>query len=358
MRKLLVVLLSSLSLTALAQVPDWYDDGQRAMSYPKSKYFTGIVVDNVQRNENVGTALERVKAAARVEALQTIRVHVQNETTSNTHSESIETIDDWAETVRETLDSKTTTIVDLDIPGLQVEAWKDPNSNEIAAFAYIKKATLSRQMDKQVTAGLTRIETVLDNVDQFVSGGQKVQARDAIQKAIPFFQEVEQAQRILIVADPLSDAESLQLEETKALLQRYTRLVAELKNGINIYLVSHAFLFGNSYPVLDSQIKGCLSDLGCDFVRALDKADWDISVIAKPYSLKQVTENSFFCRLNTTIKIINRMTGQCIYEARVYNDAGLDVKGGSFTSDDDAAVDAYKNLTPIICDIIKQQITR
>lgn len=358
MKKILIIILSALSLTAVAQVPNWYTAEQRAANYPKSLYFTGIVYDEVRYNETVNTATERAKAAARVEALSTIQVHVQNETQNNMHSDSFESINNWSETIRETLDSRTTTKVDLNVPGLQVEAWQNPNSREVVAFAYIKKSTLSRQMDKQVTAGLTRIETILENAEQFISNGQKVQAREVIKKAIPLFQEVEQAQRILVVADPLSDAESLQLAETKQLMQRYIRLTSELKNGIGIHLVSHAFLFDSSYPELASQIKGCLSDLGCEFVANVDKSDWDITVISKPYVLKQTVGNSFFCRLNTTLQITKRVTGQRVYEARVYNEAGMDVKGGSPTSNDDAAAEAYRNLTPIICGIIKEQITK
>ena len=193
-----------------------------------------------------------------------------------------------------------------------------------------------------------------------MANGQKVQARENIKKVIPLFQEVEQAQRILAVADPLSDAESLQLAETGQLTQRYVRLDSELKNGIGICIVCHAFLFESiTYSELSSQIKGCLSDMGCEFVTNADKSDWEIEVISKPYALKQAAENSFFCRLNTTLKITKKATGQRVYEARVYNDAGMDVKGGgSLTSNDEAAVDAYKNLTPIICGIIKEQIVK
>ena len=131
MKKLLIILLSALSLTAVAQVPNWYDAEQRAVNYPRSQYFTGIAYDEVRYNEAAKAAIERVRAAARVEALSTIRVHVQNETRNNMHSESFESIDNWSETVRETLDSRTTTSVDLEVPGLQVEVWQNPNSREV-----------------------------------------------------------------------------------------------------------------------------------------------------------------------------------------------------------------------------------
>ena len=129
MKKLLILLLLAISLTAFAQQPNWYTDSQRAANYPKAQYFTGIAYGQVRSGESVGSAMERLKIVARVDALSTIRVHVQNETRSNMHSESFESIDDWSETIKETMDSRTTTEVDLEIPGLQVEAWSNPNKN-------------------------------------------------------------------------------------------------------------------------------------------------------------------------------------------------------------------------------------
>lgn len=353
MKKLLILLLSALSLTAVAQKPNWVDDASRATNYTKNSYFTGIAYGEVRSGEAAGTAMERVKTAARVEALSTIRIHVQNETKSDTHSESVESIDEWSESIREIFDSKTTTNVDLDIPGLQIEAWKNPNSNEVIGFAYIKKSTLSRQMDKQITAGLTRIETILDNADQQIAQGQKMEARNAINKAIPLFQQVEQAQHILIIADPMSDAESLQLAETKHLAQRFIRMSASLKNGINIYLDCKADLFGSNYSTLKSEIQGALSPMGCTFVRSAAEADWIITVLAKAREYNKSdfgSVSSYFAYVDANIAIDKNATGQ-----RIYEDA-ISIKGGHTHNFEQAARDAYKQISPKISQIIKEQI--
>lgn len=338
---------------AIAQQPNWYDDNQRAVNYPKSSYFTGIAYGEVQRAESAGTAMERMKTAARVEALSTINIQVQNETTGDLHNETVETLDAWSEEIRETFDSRTTTKVELEIPGLQVEAWQKPGSNEVAGFAYIKKSTLSRQMDKQVTAGLTRIETILDNTDQLIAGGQKMQAREVIKKAAPLFKEVEQAQRVLIVADPLSDAESLQLAETKQLMQRYMRMVANLKNAINIYLDCKADMFGTNYASLKSEIQGELSKLGCTFVNSAAQSDWAIFINApaREYN-KQSYGNisSYFTYIDANIVIEKTATGQRLFEDQISE------KGSHTHNFEQAARDGYKHISPKISEIIKQQI--
>lgn len=353
MKKLLILLLSVLSLTTAAQQPNWYNESLRAANYPKSQYFTGIAEGEVQRGENAGKAMERLKSAARVEALSTINTHVQSETTLQSHSESMETLDAWSESIRETMDSRTTTKVDLEIPGLQVEAWTNPNSNEVVAFAYVKKSTLIRQMEKKITVNLTKVETSLEQVEAMISQGQKMQARETIKKVVPIFQELEQAQRILIAVDPMADSESLQLAETKQFTQRYTRMAAELKNGINIYLNCTAKLFNANYATLKAEIQGELSKLGCTFVTSAAQSDWAVTVAAAAREYNKNTYgdvSTYFAYVEANIAIVKTATGQQIYENEISE------KGGHTHNYEQAAREAYKFISPQISKIIKEQI--
>lgn len=353
MKKLLIILLSIFSLTAFAQQPNWYSESERASNYPKSSYFTGIAYGEVQRGEAAGKAMERLKNAARVEALSTINTHVQNETTNHSHSESFESVDTWSETIRETMDSRTTTTVDMEIPGLQVEAWKNPNNNEVVAFAYVKKSTLIRQMEKKITVSITKVETALDQVNEMINQGQKMQARESIKRLVPLFQELEQAQRILIAVDPMSDEESLQLAETKQLSQRYTRMAADLRNGINIYLTCTAKLFSANFPTLKAEIQGELSKLGVSFVSNAAQADWIVTVnaAAREYnSMAFGSTTTYFAYVDINIAIEKKATGQRIYENEISE------KGGHTKNFDYAAREAYKTLTPQVSAIIKEHI--
>lgn len=335
------------------QQPNWYDDNQRAANYPNSSYFTGIAYGEVRSNETTSVAIDRVKTAARAEATRVINVRVQSESVSYTHSESVESIDTWWEEIKETHDEQIRLTVDLEIPGLQVEVWQNPNNGEIVGFAYVKKSTLIRQMDKQLTIGLTRIETKLENVEQQIANGQKMQAREEIKKAFPLFQEVEKSQRVLIAADPMSDAESLQLEETKQLTKRYMRLVNELKNGINIYLSCTADMFGTNYSALKGEIQGELSKLGCTFVNSASESDWAIYVNAPAREYRKTdygSTSSYFSYVDANIVVDKTTTGQRIFEDQISE------KGGHTMNYEQAARDAYKNISPKISEIIKNQI--
>ena len=353
MKKTILLFLSVLSLNVFAQQPNWYDDGERAMEYPAGKYFTGFAEGQKQSNESLEAATSRLKSSARVDALSTIRVHVQNTTINQGLSKTLRTMEGtFRQSIRE-FASSTTTTVDMEIPGLQTETWKNPKNGNIAAFAYVKKATLIRQLEKKITVCLTKIETALDQIEQMVAKGQKMQARDLAEKTLSNFAEVDETQKILAAVDEDADEETLQLNETRALQSRLTGMIADLKNGINIYLACDAKIFSANYPTLKGEIQGELSKLGCTFVNSADKADWIVYVTAQAREHQKANfgnMSSYFVYVEANIAVEKSATGQRIYENEISE------KGGDTQSFERAARDAYKTISPEISKIIKEQI--
>lgn len=313
---LLILLLCS--CIVIAEQPNWYSESQRAANFPKGQYFTGIAHGEVRANEDDGSAMERMKAAARVDVLSTISIHVQNETNSHLRDESFESVNAWSEEISETFDSRTQTKVNMEnIPGLQAEAWKNPNSNEVIAFAYIKKNTLCRQMEKQITAGLIRIETILENTEQLITNGQKLQARESLHKAMPLFDEVEQAQRILIAVNLYADEEDLQLNNSKQLAKHYINLSSALQNSINICFIFTAEIFDKTYCPLKDEVVRELSKKGCTFVDNAAKADWilTLKVRAEQEDWRNNAKEDFVTiDVSGTIYNVKRQSSHEIYE--------------------------------------------
>ena len=348
------VLLSVLSLLTFAQsTPNWYENDMRRSFYPAGQYFTGYAEGQRLGSESLDAATTRLKNAARVEALSTIRVHVQNTTVNQALSQTLRTMEGTFRQSAREFSSATTTKVDMEIPGLQIEAWTNPANGNIAAFAYVKKATLIRQLEKKITVGLTKIETTLDQIDQLIGTGQKMQARDLAEKTLPQFLELDETQKILAAVDENADEESLQLMETRNLQQRLTGLIANLKHGINIYLECTADMFGTNYGALKSEIQGELSKLGCTFVSSAEQSDWAIYVKApaREYN-KQAFGNitSYFTYIDANIAIEKTATGQRIFEDQISE------KGSHTHNFEQAARDGYKKISPKISEIIKQQI--
>lgn len=347
------VLISAFIVSFAQTTPNWYDNDMRKAFYPDGQYFTGFSEGERKSNENLETATSRLKDAARVEAMSTIRVHVQNTTTNHALSQTIHTMEGTLRQSMREFTSDTKTTVDLKIPGVQIESWQNPQNGRIAAFAYVKKSTLIRQLEKIITVGITKAETSLDQIDQLIQTGQKMQARDLAKKILPQFEEINQAQELLASVDENADEESLQLQETRTLQQRLTGIIAQLKNGINIYLRCQATIFGSNYSNLSNEIKGELSKLGCNFVNTEAQSDWTIYITseARKYNAADYGGNmQYFCYVDVKITIKKIATGQSIYENQ------MSEKGGHSLGYDNAARVAYQELSPKISDIIKQQI--
>ena len=342
------------TVAAFAQLPPtWCDHDLRRIDYPDSEYFTGYAEGASTGSERQEVATQRLKDAARVEALSTIRIHVKNNATNNALSQTLRSDEGtFRQSMRE-FTSSTTTTVDMKIPGLQIESWRNSQTGTISAFAYVKKSTLIRQLEKQITVALTKVEMSLDQVDQLIATGQKLQARSAAEKALPLFTEVDEAQKLLVAVDTDVTEETLMLSETRQLQQRLMAMVAQLKNALTICIKVHATTFDSPYPALQEELKGALSPLGCNFVTDPSTADWVINISAQAREYNTVTMgdvNTYFAYVDATVSITKTATGQRVYE-NMFTE-----KGGHTHNYQQAAREAYKYLTPKIRKVVEEQV--
>lgn len=343
-----VILPLCLFITSLvaAQTPVWYELGSRNAAYPVSTYFSGFAIESLT-GKSLSVATQRATAAARVEAVSTIQVLVQNTTMSNTSS----TMFNEVEQLSEQFSSNTTLTVETDIPGLKVETYN--TGYEVAAFAYVKRRDLQRQLEKRITAALTRIETKLSEADELIANGQKMQARQKVTPLSEQFTGIIKDQKLLIAVDPEADEETLQIAETRALQVRCTKLQAALKNGINIFMDCQADLLGSPYTTLKEELKGKISDLQCTFVDGPSDADWVIRIQAKakPYNTTTYGNNTqYFAYVDAKITITKVVTNQQVYANEISE------KGAWTMSYAHAARDGYKSISNQLCEIIKMQI--
>ena len=357
MKKIILTTLVCWAMTAVsafAQMPPtWSDYDMRQLEYPDSEYFTGYAEGAPMTGERQEVATQRLKDAARVEAVSTIRVHITNQSTNDLISQQLSNMEGEFWNVMNTFTSSTTTTVDMKIPGLQIEAWRDPQTGTIYAFAYVKKSTLIRQLEKQITVALTKVEMSLNQVDQLIATGQKLQARSAAEKALPLFAEVDEAQKLLVAVDADATEETLMLNETRQLQLRLMAMVAHLKNALTICIQCDASIFGTNYPTLSSTLQGHLSKLGCNFVSDPSVADWVVVIqaLAREYSTV-LTGNiaTYFVYVDATISVRKAVTNQLVYEDM------LTEKGGHTHNYHQAAREAYRYLTPKICKAVEEQV--
>lgn len=358
MRKVFSILyLISIVLPLVAQIPpDWYDAKIRKMQYPNEAYYIGYVTGVCHSGETMDDALARLKNEARVELVASIQTTVEHSMQNTSSSDLRLSATDFNEDIHEVHITETYISSTIkDIPGLNVEAWHNQKDGEIAAFAYVKKNSLIRQLEKKITVELTKIETTLDQIGQLIDNGQKLQARELAENTLPQFEDIKEAQKLLVVVDNRADEESLQLQETRELQHKLTGIITELKNGINIFLSCNADLFGSNYSTLKGEIQGELSKLGTTFVGNATQSDWAVYVTAKAREYNRSdfgNMSSFFAYVDVQIIVEKTATGQRIYESAISE------KGGHTQNYEQAARQAYREVSPKVSTIIKEQIQK
>lgn len=130
--------------------------------------------------------------------------------------------------------------------------------------------------------------------------------------------------------------------------------VAQLKNGLNIYISCHAYMFGQNYNALKEEIEGALSSMGCTFVSRADQSDWAIYITASAREYNKIGEGNdaqYVVYVDTKLSIDKTTTGQRIYEEQLKPEKGM----WNF-SYEQAARDGYKQIAPKLSTIIKKQI--
>ena len=122
-----------------------------------------------------------------------------------------------------------------------------------------------------------------------------------------------------------------------------------------IYLMCNALTTSYTYTQLRGDIAGCLSEAGYTMVYNADQADWSIQIYGVTGKKKETlfgTTTWYFTEVTASLYI-----DRGAFKERVYEN-NLTLKGSYNTDYDDAALDAYRRLTPQICETIINQISQ
>ena len=355
MRKLLsIVGLLLVVLPLAAQMPEWYNAASRKMLYPSEQYYTGFVEGKKQADETMETAVARLKDAARVELATTIRTSVEQTMNSRTQSDMQQSGSYFDEQIRETFVSETRITSSIkDIPGLKVEVYQNPKSGEIAAFAYVKRATLINHLTKRIALLSGKAENDLEQAQEMVTNGQKIQARSVAARGLQQLEQVEETQNLLSAVDETADEETLQVEQTHSLYRQLAALQEQLRNALAIYLQCEALMFGSEYATLKGTIEGALSGEEVSFVADSKDADWAIYIRAEAKEHAKTDFGSisnYAALVEAHLDIDRPSNGKRVYSSSLTSDVVNHTRG--FVP---AAQEAYKKLSTQIITIIKTQ---
>ena len=266
-------------------MPSWCNNEWRANNYPRALYLQGFIVGEQQMGESIEQTLQRLKEKAQAEVLQNI----------NLAANMIKYISN-----------------------LSVESWHNPQTNDVFAFAWIKKEDLTRNLKKQIISQITRAEMVVEEAEGLLAEGEKGAANKAIAKATEQLQQVEEQQQVVQNVDVTPHMEDIAFAESNALKQRVTKLQQQLKHGVSVYIVGNVTIFDKTYPTLIQQIKQEISPIGCTFTTNEAEADWVIRLqgtIQEYNALQKTSYSAFVAMADIAIEIEKK--GQIVYSGNV-----------------------------------------
>ena len=344
-------------LPLAAQMPDWYNAASRKIHYPPEAYYTGYVEGELQKGETLEDAIIRLKDAARVELVSTIRTTFEHTTNSRTQSELVQSTTDFEEQIHEIFSVETRISSSIkDIPGLQIEAYRNPSGGNIAAFAYVKRQTLVNQLTRRIAMLSGKAENDWQQAVACYEQGQKTQARSYAENGMAQLTQMEDFQALLAAVDEFADEETLQTAQTLTLKRQLSEMLSQLRNAVAVYIQCDAKLINSNYPALRGAVEGALSETGVFFVNDPAAADWAvyITAVAQEYAK---TDFGSVCNYAVFVEVyldIERLSDK----KRIYSNS-ITSKTKSHTKGfDHAAREAYQEITPQILSIIQTQIAQ
>ena len=356
MRTTILILSVWCSILAFGQntAPLWCDDNWRAATYPRTSYICGFVMGEVQAGESIEQTLQRIKEKAQAEAVQNITTSVEYTASSLVQSDQHSGTMGFSEMTRELFSTSTTIHSSLqDIPNLSVESWHNPKTNEVFAFAWVKKTDLVRTLKKQIITHITRAEMAVEEAEGLLAESEKGAARKTVAKAIELLEHVEQQQKVVLSVDNSTELEDIAFTESNALKQRATALQQQLKNAVTVYVGGDVTIFDTNYSTFVNEIKQQISDIGCTFTTNEAEADWVIQLqgTTREYNTLQTgTYTAYFVLAEVVLQIVKGNTQSIIYEG------SFSEKGSHTLNRDEAGYAAYAEVYQQITAKIKEII--
>ena len=308
----------------------------------------------VQVGENIEQTFQRIKEKAQAEAVQNITTSVEYTSSSIVQSNQHSGTMGFSEITRELFSTSTTIHSSLqDIPNLSVESWHNPKTNEVFAFAWVKKTDLVRTLKKQIISHITRAEMAVEEAEGLLAEGEKNAARKAIVKAIEHLQQVLEQQKVVQSVDSNTEMEDIAFAESNVLKQRATALYQQLKHGVSVYIGGEITIFDKSYPTFINQIKQQISPMGCTFTTNEAEADWVVRLhgTTREYNTLQTgAYTAYFVLAEVVLQIVKGNTQDVIYEG------SLSEKGSHTLNREEAGRVAYAEVYQQVADKIKEII--
>lgn len=242
---------------------------------------------------------------------------------------------------------------DLDLKFAKTESHTNYVSGQVFAIAYINKREACQYYENEFQILLSKVDNAFQIAEKYVQQGFKPKAKNELQQALA---ELDSSDELFFWFNVFGMSE-LQLQQYIGQVhqaeQNLKTNIADLEYGTTCCIVCKANNFGKPYPILEKEVKGQLSQMGCNFVDTHDSADYVVRIEAssREYNKMNTIGNLvYFIYVDVSIVIDKNATGQRIFENEI------SVKGSHTISYEEAAREGYKKVGMEIGNLLKENI--
>lgn len=304
--------------------PDWINTDYQALSYPADEWYTGYVMDNLGKNEQLLSALQRVENSARNQLIEQIRISVISSskletksvmTTDGEYSKGIASTDYY----QEIFTSSNATVVNT-----IVQSYYDTENRMVYAFACVKRNDLANYYLDQESSILKKIEDELVLVQELEKTGKKIAAYD---KCVSLRDLLVKAQEYSLLASIVLKSQTNQ-DKTRELFQRIETYILKLKQSTKVYVscIWECYeypQYTNIANIVKDNICSILSQNNCVIVPNNDEADYvlNLSLSASLRSNGDDTYNIISYYPNISGEFINTTSNKPVSHVSIYQDS-------------------------------------
>lgn len=220
-------------------------------------------------------------------------------------------------------------------------------------IVYINKEQASKYYENELKQLISTTDNSLTIAENYKNSGFKSKAKEELNKALVALDNTRDLFFWLNVFGMPDYKPEQYINNINQLEQTIKKELSVLEYGTTYCIMCKADNFGHNYLKLRNEIKGDLSEAGCNFVDDLNTADYVIYIDAasrqyNTFVIGNVTE--YFSYVDAVIAIDKVVTNQRIFEDEI------SAKGSHTLSFDEAGRDGFKKIRTEISKIIKENI--
>lgn len=216
-------------------------------------------------------------------------------------------------------------------------------------IVYINKEEACKYYENDVVMLLGQINNSITIADNYTKTGFKSKAQAELQSALSLFSNFDETFFWLNVYG----MPDYRLQQYREQMYQKEQLIksklGELEYGTSYCVVCTADNFGKSYTKLKNEIKGDLSNSGCNFTDDPAMADYIIYIDASAREYNTIN-GAYFTYVDAVVAIDKQATGQRIFEDEI------SVKGSHTFNYEEAGRDGYKKIRKDISNVLKDNI--